>query len=222
MPRTEDITGIVVNNKDPAKAGRIEASIPQMDGQKWPDWIDPVFPPHWFSPPAVGEEVDIVLPEGVESIEFAESIRYKGHVLNQSRPAPSVFFENYPNRRGFLSPTLGHQLIFDDKAGTVVLVNGKSGDSLELDATSIVALSQDVRLGEPTANPNGATALCQHSPQTASWTSLGLALATQIATYGGGSPPPTVLVADYLALLNALQATVAAFLSATTTVTKAS
>lgn len=112
--RTEPLKGIVQSVEDPAKAGRIKASITNMDGQIYPDWIEPVFLSGWISMPEVGDTVEIVSPESEDLIEFPEEVRYRGKIWDDANAAPDEFKKNYPFRRGYKTKS-GHLLIFDDK-----------------------------------------------------------------------------------------------------------
>lgn len=114
--KTEPLKGIVQSVNDPAKAGRIKVSLANMDGQIYPEWIEPVFLPGWISMPEVGDTVEIFLPESEDLIEFPEEVRYKGKILDDANSAPVEFKQNYPFRRGYKTKG-GHLLIFDDKQG---------------------------------------------------------------------------------------------------------
>jgi len=112
----EKIIGIVTDNKDPAKSGRIKAAIPQMDGDSYPEWINPVWPAPWIVIPNVNDEVEIVLPDSEDAIEFAEEIYYRGYTIDESKSVPDEFKTNYPDRMGFKTKA-GHILIVDSKSG---------------------------------------------------------------------------------------------------------
>lgn len=118
--KLETLTGIVQSVDDPAKAGRIKASLPTMDGQEYPEWIAPIFPPGWVTMPEPGDEVEIVLPDGEDIIEFADEVRYRGKVLSENHAAPDEFKDSYPKARGYKTK-YGHLLIFDDKEQFITL-----------------------------------------------------------------------------------------------------
>lgn len=113
---TEHPIGVVSSNKDPAKAGRIKVQIPEMDGDAYPEWLDPIFPAGWITMPEVGDMVELVLPEGDDKIEFGSEVRYRGKVLTEGSPVPTEFKQNYPKRRGYKTKS-GHLLLFDDTVG---------------------------------------------------------------------------------------------------------
>lgn len=116
MPKTEQTLGTVVNIDDPAKAGRIMVNIESMDGQAFPEWIEPEFPAGMVVMPEVGDIVALTMPEGEDIIEFAEEVRYTGVVLNESNPVPDEFKPDYPKRRGWKTKS-GHLIILSDVDG---------------------------------------------------------------------------------------------------------
>jgi len=99
---------------DPAKAGRLKIELQEVDGQVFPDWIDPIFPPGWIWLPEPGDTVGVLLPTGDDLIEFPEQTRWIGQVFDQDNPHPKDFEPNYPQMRGFKTKA-GHVLIVDDK-----------------------------------------------------------------------------------------------------------
>lgn len=120
---TEHPIGTVTNNDDPAKAGRIKVELAELDGQEWPEWLDPVWPAgHWICIPDVGDTVEVVLPEGQNKIEFSSEVRYRGKVLDPSNPVPEEFKINYPHRRGFKTLS-GHMMIIDDRGEDLTLIH---------------------------------------------------------------------------------------------------
>jgi len=129
--KQEQLTGIVQSVDDPARAGRIRVSITAMDGQEYPEWIEPIFPPGWVTWPEPGDEVEIVLPEGEDLIEFADEVKYRGKVLSENHPVPDEFKDSYPKARGYKTK-YGHLLIFDDKEKFITLYT-KEGMRLTLD-----------------------------------------------------------------------------------------
>lgn len=120
--KTRNETGIVTSNEDPAKAGRIKAAIVTTDGSEYPEWIEPIFVPGWFSPPEPGDAVEIVMPDGDDLIEFAHDIRYRGQVFDEGHPPPTEFEQTQKkvHLRGYFTKA-GHRLIFDDKDKVISL-----------------------------------------------------------------------------------------------------
>lgn len=115
---TEHPIGTVTSNKDPSKAGRVKVELAELDGQEYPEWMDPIWPGgQWICIPEPGDTVECVLPEGEDQIEFASEVRYRGVLFDASNPVPDEFKTNYPYRRGWKT-NAGHILIIDDKQGS--------------------------------------------------------------------------------------------------------
>jgi hypothetical protein len=116
------VIGVVTTNSDPAKAGRIKVALPQLDGAEYPEWIEPVFVPGWFSPPEPGDAVELELPEGEDLIEFAHEVRYRGQLFDDKHLPPDELKQKQArvHLRGYFTKA-GHRLIFDDKDKVVSL-----------------------------------------------------------------------------------------------------
>ena len=141
--RTEHPIGTVTSNQDPAKSGRVKVELAQLDGQEYPEWIEPIWPAgEWIAIPEPGDSVEVVLPEGDDKIEFSGEVRYRGKVIDPSNPVPAEFKINYPGRRGFKT-RVGHLLILDDTAGSeeVTLIH-KDGHLVSLTNAGIYFGSQ--------------------------------------------------------------------------------
>lgn len=117
--KSKPTIGVVTTNNDPTNAGRIKCQIPEVGGKEYPEWIEPVFVPGWFSPPEPGDQVEIEVPEGGDLVEFAHEIRYHGRVFDESNIPPDDFkqTEDKVHRRGYFTKA-GHLLMFDDKSGS--------------------------------------------------------------------------------------------------------
>ncbi|KKN81441.1 hypothetical protein LCGC14_0320540 [marine sediment metagenome] len=123
--------GIVTSNEDPAKVGRIKVALATVDGNEYPEWIEPVFDPGWFTPPEPGAAVDLVLPEGTDLVEFAHEIRYLGSVFEEGNGPPAAFKATglKPTRRGYFTKA-GHLLLFEDAAGKEEIFLSHKGNML--------------------------------------------------------------------------------------------
>lgn len=138
---TEHPTGLVTKINDPAKAGRIRVLIAELEGQEWPEWIEPIFPAGWVTMPKPGDIVELVLPEGEDKIEFASEVKYRGRVHNPSDPVPDEFKTHYGERRGYKTPG-GHLLIFDDTDQTITITTSGGLDLKLDDKAGTVSLGQ--------------------------------------------------------------------------------
>lgn len=163
MPVIDRVEAICHSNKDPAKAGRIQAAVAEMDGAVYPHWIDPIFPAgEWICIPEPGDAVELELPDGTDIVEFPTDVKYLGKRLSEGNSVPTEFKTNYPNRRGFRTKQ-GHLIIADDKAGTLTIKNGKSGIVVEFDSTGLlhlgVTVGTDFIMKGTTFNTENATML---------------------------------------------------------------
>jgi hypothetical protein len=116
-------SGIVTTNEDPAKVGRVKVTLAEVDGQEYPEWIEPVFVPGWFSPPEAGDEVEVEIPaDTADLIEFAHEVKYKGQVFSEGHGPPDELKQTQKkvHLRGFFTKE-GHRLIFDDKDKVISL-----------------------------------------------------------------------------------------------------
>lgn len=125
-------SGIVTTNEDPAKVGRIKVTLAEVDGQEFPEWIEPVFVPGWFSPPEAGDEVKVEIPEGDDLAEFAHEVKYHGQVFSEGHGPPDELKQQdkMVHLRGYFTKA-GHRLLFDDKDKVISLYT-KEGYSLIL------------------------------------------------------------------------------------------
>lgn len=164
----------VVGNEDPSKLGRLRLVIPEVTGEApFPGWIYPSLAPlgggitdgnAWgslFVPPA-GAWVYVQFIDG----DAGYPVWLPGWFGNEK--APSILQQNYPKRRGLVSPS-GHYLYLDDSAGAIgdvqlghrdgavvwlkgdgpVEIDAKAGEVLDLQAAqSGGALKGVVREGD--------------------------------------------------------------------------
>ncbi len=142
---------IVTNNRDPALANRIKVALQDMDGQEYPEWIEPVLPPSVYGTPEPEDKVKVLIPAGMDIIEFSHMVRYIGVVWDEENPVPEDFQVNHPYRHG-MQTKAGHTLLFDDKTGDVFLWNGKTSDYLKLKPNSNVEIKAAVKFLVETIN----------------------------------------------------------------------
>ena len=133
MAQIEIITATVDSLDTKSKDGSIWVKMAEMDGGLYPYPVEPIWPPGagiWFPDP--GDTVEVLVPAGEDVIELGHDVRYMGKRFDPEHPVPSEFKTNYGKRRGFKT-LAGHLLIFDDKAGTITIKNGKTSILLEMD-----------------------------------------------------------------------------------------
>ena len=115
--------GIVVDNADPEKRGRLKVECPTMvTGETLEQWIEPKF--HFvdsatssgcFFVPSIRSSVTVEIDDS----QFSQVSSFEGRWICEIYPldsVPDVFKENYPNRRGWVTGE-GHQFYFDDTEG---------------------------------------------------------------------------------------------------------
>jgi len=123
--------GKVTNINDPARAGRIKCILSEMEGQEYPEWINPVFQGVLVFLPNVEDEVFIIKPDDDDIIEFAEDIYYLGTSRTQEHPVHDILTENneYPKRVG-LKTKSGHFILINDTAGKEEITISHKGITL--------------------------------------------------------------------------------------------
>lgn len=140
---------IVTSNKDPARANRIKVALQDMDGQEFPEWLEPVFPPSWYGTPEPEQKVKVLIPSGEDLIEFAHMVRYIGVVWDEENPVPQDFQTNHPYRRG-MQTKAGHTILVDDKDGSITIWNGKTGDYHKFLSSGTIERSATTKINDKT------------------------------------------------------------------------
>jgi len=121
----ESVVGIVTDNEDPEKRGRVKVKLPTvLQGKTHPEWADATFPyagfkVGWFFVPEVGSAVEIEIASGEDSVDHPE-IFYRAVLYSTKDPIPDQFKTNYPKRKGLRTPS-GHLLMFDDKKDSLLI-----------------------------------------------------------------------------------------------------
>lgn len=124
MPKKEKHWGLVVDNDDPEKRGRLIVQCDTIAEGDVLEWIEPSF--HfvdsdeqvqagcfWVPNPGALVEVEIEAEDDSEANDLDP--RWKC-CLYPNDALPEVFKENYPQRRGWVTRA-GHILYFDDTEG---------------------------------------------------------------------------------------------------------
>jgi hypothetical protein len=119
MPKREEHIGIITDNNDPDKRGRVSVECPTIVAGDSLEWTEPEF--HFidssktagaFFVPNIGSQVVISIESEDDSEVMGLDARWKCAVYPIDK-VPDVFKENYPNRRGWVTGA-GHILYFDD------------------------------------------------------------------------------------------------------------
>jgi len=147
---------IVSNIDDPAKGGAIKVALPDIGGDEYPEWIEPIFPAGcWFAMPEVGDTVLVMMPGGDDITEFADEVRYLGRLITEGEGLPNDFKKNYPNRRG-IETAGGNQIILDDKTGEVIVKSGVTGSTITMEPSGniVIKSSTKVHISAPLTDLN--------------------------------------------------------------------
>lgn len=156
--------GIVTNNNDPEKRGRLLAKSQSLAAAdiELPDWIesdDPMFASSngggslWL--PEVGSTV-ILIADVHDMGDQVAAERFFGNPIIKWRHAPHTKIQgslplpvdlrtNYPNRRGWITPS-GHKMIFDEDGS--IIVESNSGAKLEMISDGTIKLSSPTEIGD--------------------------------------------------------------------------
>lgn len=158
MPKKEYHEGIIRDDQDPKKRGRLNIECPSIASNETLDWVEPIF--HFvdsenqagsFFVPSVGSTVTVEI-ESEENSETTDlRARWRCDVYPEGS-VPEEFQENYPKRRGWKTPE-GHIFYFDDTedsqtfyykhpSGTEIVINNDG--QIELKPTG----NQSVLIGE--------------------------------------------------------------------------
>lgn len=131
-------TGVVVDNKDPEKRGRILVKVPSiMQNNTLAQWAIPTGADlsgkgtGAFFPPYVGQTVDVLFDHG--DVDYP---RYMGGFWAK-KELPEDFAIRYPNIRGWVFKG-GQKMFFDETPGAqqIVLFNGDKGGFFVIDDTT--------------------------------------------------------------------------------------
>lgn len=164
---SKPVIAVVTTNEDPAKAGRIKVALPQLDGQEYPEWIEPVFVPGWFSPPEVGDAVEVEVPEGEDLVEFANEVRYRGQVFDDGHLPPDKLKQQQKkvHLRGYFTKA-GHLLLFNDKSGSeeISITEGKSGNTIGITGKGQIYIKNEKAGSKIILEPTGAITIAPGSP----------------------------------------------------------
>jgi phage baseplate assembly protein V len=146
----EAVIGLVVDNKDPDKLGRVKVRFPTLPGDDTSAWA-PIAAlgagkdRGWWFLPEIDDEVLVVFEHG----DIARPV-VLGALWNGSDKPPEK--NGGKNERSVLQSRNGSRLVFDDDAGTVTVEDGKGVGKIVLDKAGKVTLEAsqgDVEIQAP-------------------------------------------------------------------------
>ncbi|MFO1272436.1 MAG: phage baseplate assembly protein V [Rubrivivax sp.] len=168
--------GVVTDNQDPQKRGRVKASVPSVLGDQASDWALPCFPfggaqgYGWFAVPTVGAQVWVEFEEGdLHRPLWTGTFHQQGSDVPAaaSLQDPTTYLLRTPNgsalelvdKSGDEQLALRHPKgaeIVIDKNGTLTLKDAQ-GATLVLDADAKSVTLKDANGNEATLDASGVT-----------------------------------------------------------------
>jgi uncharacterized protein involved in type VI secretion and phage assembly len=130
------VVGVVTNNKDPDKMGRVKVKLPWLSDSEESDWARVASPMAGksrgaFYLPEVDDEVLVAFEHGDARVPYVLGALWNG---KDSPPVDNADGKN--DKRVFYSRA-GHKLVFDDNAQQgQVLIKTKAGNQVLLDDAS--------------------------------------------------------------------------------------
>lgn len=214
MPTLQEThMGVVTDNNDPEQRGRLKLkcqSLVAVDVEL-PDWIEPAA--QLFAStggaaalflPAIGSTVELTCDVHDTELDEMPGERFLQNPAMKWRPAtmtdkagpmplPDVLRINYPNRRGWATPS-GHYVVCDDKGS--VIIHHSGGSEITIDSSGgITVTSPDVKLGDGTAVDRSLKGDTYRTAEDAVLTAIGT-----FATAVGGALPAVAAAATTLNL----------------------
>lgn len=163
MPKREEHTGVIVDNDDPEKRGRVSVECPTIVAGDTLEWAEPEFAfvdsskqAGSFFVPNIGSQVTVTIEAEDDSEVMGLDARWRCTIYPIDS-IPEVFRENYPKRHGWVTAE-GHILYFDDTedqqtyyykhpTGTEIIVDNDG--SIQLKPAS----GQSVNIGSDSLEP---------------------------------------------------------------------
>lgn len=147
MPKKTIHTGVVVDNVDPEKRGRLNIECPTVVSGDIMDWVEPTFffvdsanTAGAFFIPGVGSEVEVEIEDEEDSQTNGLEPKWRC-ALYPYGTVPDEFKENYPERRGWKTAA-GHVFYFDDTENSMVFqYTHPSGTSVVVDNDGNIQLN---------------------------------------------------------------------------------
>lgn len=166
MPTLQEMHfGIITNNVDPEKRGRVKVKSQSLVGADYelPEWLEPAG--SFFQSngqagalflPEIGSTVELICDTHDTDLDDMPGERFLQNPNIKWRPAtatdkngpmalPEALLTDYPNTRGFVTKA-GHMLIMNDKTGKLV-IKGAKGGTITLESDGSIILSEPTLLG---------------------------------------------------------------------------
>lgn len=143
--------GIVTDNKDPKKLGRVKVKIPILNGDQSTDWCPLVMlgagkNRGWFFIPEIDDEVLLLFEHGSMDRPMVVGALWNGK-------DKSVDKNSGGNPRRIIKSREGHKITFDDEKNQIIIEDGKGVGKITFEADSnkmtIEALKGDVCFQAP-------------------------------------------------------------------------
>lgn len=124
-------SGVVKDNRDPEKLGRLQVSVPAIFQHDELVWAVPALPYGFFFVPEVGAKVWVEFEGGDPGLPIWTGVQYvAGEWAKEAEADP-------PERRVVKSAS-GHLVVFDDKGGEESIeIKDKNGHVIRLDKNGI-------------------------------------------------------------------------------------
>ena len=214
------VSGVVSDNQDPSKSGKIKCTLPILGGAETPDWIAPIAIPQFFSIPQVEDEIFLLIPEGLNLVEFPEEMRWIGVGFGDGHSFPDVFTKSYGKQYGVQTPS-GHLLLFDDAAKEIHIkhADGKVELSILSDGKLKIKASNSVVLSTPSTELSelATEPIIKGTTQAQAFTAYTSAIATAGTTWvNAGAPTPAsngAFIGSLIAATSALASSIGTWTS---------
>ena len=147
----EPVIGLVTDNKDPSKLGRVKVKIPILSDTDTTDWVPIVMlgagkNRGWFFIPEIDDEVLLMFEHGDVNRPLVVAALYNG----KDKPP-----DKNPggNPRRMIKSRTGHKITFDDDQMQIILEDGTKKGKITFDSNNnkiiIEALDGDVCFQSP-------------------------------------------------------------------------
>lgn len=146
MPKKEIHIGIVTDNDDPDKRGRLTVECPTIVSGDVLEWVEPIFSfvdssktAGSFFVPNIGSQVEVEIEAEEDSQINGLEAKWRCSLYPYGT-VPEEFTENYPQRRGWKT-SAGHVFYFDDTDDSITFqYTHPSGTEIKVDNDGNITL----------------------------------------------------------------------------------